>query len=291
MESLRNILPNDIIKYVINKYYLLYYSKRRINVKEIFNRNKIIMYELAYICKHIYIFADMLPNKNAADAHIIINLVLKKFIRITPIIRKLGYYDVCINNNFIKYYGNDSVYIYPAHDKEFLTVFFEENYMLPRGNNEIYCYKNKLYILADDILKIDIYILDEFSEKYNFETKIDTGETYMFQDFYSLYFSEKYIYFRKKDSTEKCIYIIVFSQETLKKVTNYKICSYNTIVIHNDLLFIEERNKIIVHNALTFEHLGLIKFIYNIKKFSVNDNVLLTFNENKRMIELFFLNH
>jgi len=295
MESLRNILPNDIIKYVINKYYLFYHSKKRINLKEFFKNKNISMHKIAYSNNEIYMhIRDNDRGRITIILDVIYNLSTNKLTFINDILSKYRYSDVIANDNYINCHTDNCIHAYNMHNTNFSTLLLnlmpsKDFIKLPHKYEYRQCFfDSNLYVLSTDMWQICVKKMDT-SKKFSLEKKINTGK-YNGESFPHIYISENYIYLCIIFYTEDRSNIVVFSRNTYEKIKDYNIKQYEFIVIYKDFLFANERECVHIFNALTGERIYKLSLKFYISKFYVNNNTLIIGNKYHKFVKLFFLN-
>jgi len=295
MDFLFDIIPNDIIKYVLNRYYTYYVKKYTFKLKNQFNYAdwKKIMYdsinEVIYIPddQNNFLKYDIISQKKEYNCELLKNLNIKfpEKINVKYLI------PIKIMNNFMIF--RTIISIYPFKQFIFLlklspntSALFNNSVGIETDYNVIYMDDNYIYTLQiiERSLKLSI-TRDLLKFKSIKVQKYD-----IYNNYFDVNTSKDYIYIICRNVYNR-LQIIIYLKESLREICRYKMYfKISEYYIENDILYLIKYNseKLFMYNALTSEKLYILnskKPIVSLRENSLfckdNDNLTVyTFNKN-----------
>jgi len=265
---LNNIIPKDIIKYVIMKYYKYYNKRQRLKLNRIFgNKSQMEFYNILFSNNKI-IFIQEKKTEYLPDEHYIYDFSKLNLLKN----RNLGNFIITINNNkIISAIKHNKIEIF---DKTLLTRSIIEinplniNYI---DNNFIYYYYSIVNVNGE--IEFTLNIIDIISLKIRNIILKYSDDIYCSE----IFSTDKYLYLTYKFITDDNIMrVVIYDKYTLEEIKKCSIDECYLIVVNNDLFYVicEDKKCINILNAFTLEHLHVLKFKQNIIHSYSNNNVI-----------------
>jgi len=270
MDIIKNILPKDIIKYVIMKYYKYYNSKQKFSFEEIFNDKLKRLFDNILFSNKGIIFIVISRNDTCTlYKHYIYNLKKIKYQKNKNYLNRILYIS---GDTIISAIDDKSIEIFDTtlskqtiiQDKPINFENIDKNFVYLIDNYPLYGKKSNscCTILNYNNLQIVNSIpLSSGNSYFTCECKISDNYLYLIYDYYAI---------RK---------IRIYNKHTLTKLKEYNWSMEPGILINNDLLYSIDKYSVSIYNAITKEYLYNLKFKQKITDVYSNDNVVFLKSE------------
>jgi len=284
---LKNILPRDIIKYIVSKFNKWCCSTKYIPLNFF---NKVDIWNIHRHTNKLYL--SLLPNtlimidindlkiKKAYDQNI---QVIQTFNNRILYSKNNGNEKELIMTDDV-YLNDGNKLLVLDYSSIIKLILFNESYMYFYCGNSI-----TIYPLIEKSILINQIESNSNCRKLEYTyNKISRLNWY-----FNIFVSKQYIYVTCMQLGKFNILVRVYSQITLSKINEYSI-KYVNLCINDDVLYgnrkkIDRDNKIYIHNALTFEHLQTIKTSNLINRIFYSNNCLFCWNVEKQLIDMYLL--
>jgi len=266
MNKLKYVLSNDVIKYVINRYYEFYYNETIISLGDL----------------HKKIYKEM-PEKYNNTILLHYKDIYCKFKK-----GKVSRLITGVNISFYRY----RKYLYKFSTKKWKSIREKDFYKYDakihntKQTNNDTSWTDWPYMYIQDYKHDDRIHVHNFEEflKENKNTKLRRIKKFRIftislnlpRENYTIniFFGKKYMYIIAEPYPKNySCSVHVYLKPGHTKIKEYKLRNTNYYCIRGTLLYTCDEN-ICVYNAVSGEKLGIIKTNYNIRYMSVQNNIL-----------------
>jgi len=294
MELLINILPQDIVKYVISKYYKYYTKSQNLDISSlnIFGYETIAydnINKLIYFCEnisfddtylhdeyHIYNF----KTNEWTNTNCMLSTIYETHLNITYRMEQI------VNNVILLIFSNtynkfSAVLLDNNIGKRKETSILDNNVIIEKIGIRSAIIDN-MYIYVISQKEIIMYTLSgHYYKTFRISDEIELAHK-------NVFVSNNYfviVYYYKK-------FIDVYSLTTFKKICRHSLKKKSVTLIktHNDFIYMYYRdlNKIEIHDIITFEHIHTISISDDIYTIEISNNVLFGISDTFKKIYMYF---
>jgi len=315
-EILKNFVLNDVIEYVIKKYYPLYNFEREVNLHDAFTENNVYcLHDLVYNKINNLLYLHFWIKHSLNKVYYCYNLKTKKLQYINDVLYSLHIDE--FTNDYVMYrsdYYKNNVKLSLIKNSNILPnniickldrsikdyVCFDEKNIYTLERKELYPEKcapsiHPYFTTINSESKRECFIHIDNFQKTRHNT-INTGKILSGIEYSYLHVSQLYIYLRIHGRQRT---ITIYDKQTFKIINEYNFEHY--LIINNNLVYSPKEfkkginarsiyNEILIFNAITNKYIESIIPQYEFNRMFISNNTLFTINDESHILKMYSLN-